>query len=121
MVCLTQNHHIDLGLVLMHYTNTSTNTTELTPCFRFRSASYIAVPPTTVTPVPSAWLNRTVHWEIKAFNLTHYSFAAGPADALSQMRTFGYGLAADASWGFTGASTTLIEAYKDVRLCDLSL
>ena len=76
--------------------------TELTPCFRFRSVSYIAVPPTTVMPVPAAWLNRTLHWEIKAFNLTHYSFAAGPADAYSQMQTFGYGLAADVSWGFTG-------------------
>lgn len=41
--------------------------------------------------------------EIKAFNLTHYSFAAGPADAYSQMQTFGYGLAADVSYGFTGA------------------
>ncbi|TFY62563.1 hypothetical protein EVJ58_g3774 [Rhodofomes roseus] len=107
-VFLTQNHHIDLGLVLLPYMNTSTNTTALTPCFRFRSESYIAVPPTTVTPVPSAWLNRTLHWEIKAFNLTHYSFAAGPADARSQMQTFGYGLAADVSWGFTG---TLIGIY----------
>ena len=86
--------------------NTSTNATKLTPSFRFRSESEIAVPPTTISPVPTTWLNRTLHLEIKAFNLTHYSFAAGPADAYSQMQTFGYGLAADVSYGFTGAATS---------------
>ncbi|KAI0730238.1 xylosidase : arab-like proteininofuranosidase [Fomitopsis betulina] len=107
-VFLTQNHHIDLGVVLLSSTDAHTKSTELTPYLRFRSQSEIAVPPTTISPLPTAWLNRTLHMEIKAFNLTHYSFAAGPADAYSQMQTFGYGLAADVSYGFTG---TLVGIY----------
>ena len=104
MLRSAQNHHIDLGVVLLPSTNASTNATELVLYFRFRSESEIATPPTTVSLIPTTWLNRTLHLEIKAFNATHYSFAAGPADAYSQMQTFGYGLAADVSYGFTGES-----------------
>lgn len=101
-VFLTMNHHIDLGVVLLPYTN-ATGTTAVTPCFRFRTESYLAVPEPAIVPVPEAWQNQTLHLEIKAFNLTHYSFSAGPATAMSEMQTIGYGAGAWVSYGFTGA------------------
>jgi len=75
---------------------------------RFRSQSYIATPPTVVTPLPVTWANQTLHMEIKAFNLTHYSFSAGPVGAMSEMRQFGLAPGAIVSWGFTG---TLVGVY----------
>lgn len=41
--------------------------------------------------------------EIKAFNVTHYAFSAGPADARSQMVTVGVAPASVVSCCFTGS------------------
>ncbi|KAF2842605.1 glycoside hydrolase family 43 protein [Patellaria atrata CBS 101060] len=98
-VFLTMNHHIRLGVVLLP----SDNSTSLTPHFRFHAISYIPTPPTTTYPVPAAWVDKKLHLEIKAFNLTHYSFSAGPASSMSEMRTIAYAGADIVSWGFTGA------------------
>lgn len=84
------------------------DTSKIVPHFRFRGMSYTAVPPPVVEPVPEAWVGETLTMQIKAFNLTHYSFAAGPASSQSMMQTIAYSPAAPVSYGFTG---TLLGVY----------
>lgn len=102
-VFLTQNHHIDLGIVLLPSTTGSVVpfSTPM-PHLRFRMTSYVAVPDPVVVPIPDAWLEQALRLEIKAANLTHYSFSAGPAANQSQMVTIAYGAGSVVSWGFTG-------------------
>ncbi|CAA7260874.1 unnamed protein product [Cyclocybe aegerita] len=111
-VFLTQNHHLDMGIVMLPGTSstmpfpgtnlTQAPSTELAPHFRFRGESYVPVPAPVITPVPTAWMNRRLTLEIKAFNKTHYSFSAGPAGAKSQMQTVAAVSNDPVSWGFTG-------------------
>lgn len=54
------------------------------------------------TILPRAWVGETLHLEIKAFNWTHYSFSAGPANAMSQLQTLAYYPNSAVSDGFTG-------------------
>lgn len=115
---LTQNHHLDLGVVMLP-ANSSTgafpgtnatspsNSTELKPHFRFRGISYIAVPKPIIVPVPDAWVGKALRLEIKASNMTHYALSAGPADALSQMKTIIETANSPVSWGFTGKNIAL--------------
>ncbi|EKG13464.1 Glycoside hydrolase family 43 [Macrophomina phaseolina MS6] len=107
-VFLTQNHHIDLGIVLLPLQNDSDTSPTLKPHFRFRATSYVAVPDPVVVPVPDAWLNQSLRLEIKASNVTHYAFSAGPTAHQSQMMTVAYGAGSLVSWGFTG---TLVGVY----------
>ncbi|KAJ7590635.1 xylosidase : arab-like proteininofuranosidase [Mycena floridula] len=102
-VFLTQNHHIDMGVVMLP----DANTTKSTPHFRFRAVSYLPVPDPVIVPVSEAWWNHTLTLEIKAVNLTHYAFSAALADQ-SAMQTIAFGLAADVSFAFTG---TLVGIY----------
>ncbi|KAI1504716.1 glycoside hydrolase family 43 protein [Biscogniauxia marginata] len=113
---LTQNHHLDLGIAMLPV-NSSTGafpgtslpvpadgnlSSELTPQFRFRGISSSPVPGDMILPVPKDWVNKTLRLEIRASNMTHYSFSAGPAEAMSQMRTILDVSNAAVSWGFTG-------------------
>ncbi|OJD40207.1 xylosidase : arabinofuranosidase [Diplodia corticola] len=101
-VFLTQNHHMDLGIVLLPSQNDSVaSSPALRPHFRFRATSYVAVPDPVVVPVPEGWMDQTLRLEIKAANLTHYSFSAAPTAHQSQMMTVGYGAGSVVSWGFT--------------------
>jgi hypothetical protein len=95
---LTQNHHLDLGVVMLR-TNSSSG---LAPHFRFRGISYVKVPDTYVVPVPPAWAGKPLRLEIKAANVSHYAFSAGPAHARSEMRTIMVVSNDPVSWGFTG-------------------
>ncbi|KAI0012993.1 glycoside hydrolase family 43 protein [Xylariaceae sp. FL0662B] len=112
-VFLTQNHHLDLGVVMLPASNATTafpstnltfpsDSSELIPQFRFRGISYVPVPHDIIMPVPRTWAEKTLRLEIKAYNMTHYSFSAGPADALSEMRTIVDVPNSAVSWGFTG-------------------
>lgn len=112
-VFLTQNHHLDLGVVMLPASSSTgpfpgTNATTpsdpavLVPQFRFRGISYVAVPNDIVVPVPEAWLGKELSLEIRASNGTHYTFSAGPADARSLMRTIVEVSNEPVSWGFTG-------------------
>lgn len=102
-VFLTQNHHIDLGIVLLPANNDSAAPSPtLRPHFRFRATSYVTVPDPAVVPVPDSWQDQALRLEIKAANLTHYAFSAGPTAHQSQMMTIGYGAGSVVSWGFTG-------------------
>ncbi|RYO99991.1 hypothetical protein DL763_001122 [Monosporascus cannonballus] len=112
-VFLTQNHHLDLGVVMLPSNNSTATfpysgngmtrrTGTLIPHLRFRGESYVPVPDDIVAPLPEAWLGRTLRLEIRASNMTHYSLSAGPADAMSQMRTILDVSNEPVSWGFTG-------------------
>ncbi|KAK3937883.1 glycosyl hydrolase [Diplogelasinospora grovesii] len=114
-VFLTQNHHLDLGIVMLpegsanaafpgtrNATKATDNTNKLVPFVRFRGISYISVPDPVVAPLPEAWSGKSLTLEINAFNMTHYSFAVGPADARSEMQTVMVVSNAPVSWGFTG-------------------
>ncbi|KAI1292446.1 glycosyl hydrolase [Xylaria venustula] len=110
-VFLTQNHHLDLGVVLLPAANSTgvfpgeshaNIDSELIPQFRFRGISYVAVPEDIVVPVPTAWRDAKLRLEIKANNATHYAFSAGPADAMSDMKTLLEVSNEPVSWGFTG-------------------
>lgn len=91
-------------------TSTSATSKSLAPHFRLRGISYIPVPDEIVIPIPETWLNNNnnkkkknkLRLEIKASNATHYVFSAGPADAMSQMRTLLETSNEAVSWGFTG-------------------
>ncbi|KAK3381512.1 glycosyl hydrolase [Podospora didyma] len=117
---LTQNHHLDMGIVLLRrgYPGTSSfpghppppapitdeadDEEELVPHIRFRGMSYIPVPKPVLAPLPRAWWGRPLTLEIKAANVSHYSFSVGPADARSEMQTIITTSNDAVSWGFTG-------------------
>ncbi|ROW08257.1 hypothetical protein VMCG_03282 [Cytospora schulzeri] len=111
---LTQNHHLDLGVVMLP-ANESTMAfpgTELTqrgepatviPQVRFRGISSRAMPDPIVAPLPSVWGLNSLSLEIKAANMTHYSFAVGPSDAQAPMQTLLYVSNDAVSWGYTVA------------------
>lgn len=128
---LTQNHHMDLGVVLLpagSETVVSVEGTEggedddeggeteedneeepsaegdLIPHFRFRAESYVPVPEPLVVPVPEEWAGETLRLEISGKNFTHYSFSAGPASRRHEARTFMEASNEALSWGFTGKS-----------------
>ncbi|KAI6809841.1 glycoside hydrolase family 43 protein, partial [Hortaea werneckii] len=104
-VFLTQNHHYDLGIVMLPPSTTSSsqaddppsNTAPLTPHFRLRgiSSSSTIDFPTLILPINQTWLNRPespnlLRLEIKATNLTHYALSAAPAGAEHLRQTLGY-------------------------------
>ncbi|KAK1463748.1 beta-xylosidase [Colletotrichum cuscutae] len=81
---------------------TGGNPTDLKLQFRFRAMSYVAVPTDIVAPVPEDWLDKPLRLEIRAVNMTHYSFSAGPAGSAFQTKTLLYASNDAVSWGFTG-------------------
>lgn len=113
---LTQNHHLDLGIVFLPANESTgtipgTNFTEpedsstLIPQIRYRGISSVAVPAPMTMPVPDAWVGEPLTFEIQASNSTHFSFSVGPANAQSQMQTILYASNSALSYGFTGKST----------------
>ncbi|KAI8944673.1 glycosyl hydrolase [Xylaria longipes] len=98
-VFLTQNHHLDLGVVNLP---AAENASMPIPHFRFRGISYVPVPGDIAVPVPAAWRGTPLRLEIRASNATHYVFSAGPASSMSRMRTLLEVSNEPVSWGFTG-------------------
>jgi beta-xylosidase len=118
-VFLTQNHHLDLGVVMLPAGASTTSfpgikepqpldKSKMVPHFRFRGESYTPVPAPVAMPVPGDWAARTLTLEIKAANTTHYSFSAAPADKPSLMQTLMYVSNQPVSYAFTG---TLLGIY----------
>ncbi|KAF0321553.1 hypothetical protein GQ607_011223 [Colletotrichum asianum] len=112
-VFLTQNHHLDLSLALLpangttralpgYNLTTGGDSEKLELHLRFRGESYSPVPDEITAPVPEEWVASPVRLEVKAANLTHYSFSAGPANAASRTKTLVYASNDALSWGFTG-------------------
>lgn len=104
-VFLVQRYHFELGIVLLP---DSSNTTTLTPHFRFRGISNTSIPDIISPFPPYLSLNTPIAMEISAFNYTHYSYSAGPRDQRHLWQTYGYARGAQMSWGFTG---TLVGPY----------
>ncbi|KAK5131942.1 hypothetical protein LTR08_000454 [Meristemomyces frigidus] len=114
---LTQNHHFDLGVVLLPAPNTNLSTQypsssppapPLTPHLRLRGISYLPVPPALTIPL-STFFNqtlphpsKTLTLQIKASNTTHYALSAGPPGHEHLLQTVGWTPAAAVSFGFTG-------------------
>ncbi|KAK3303399.1 glycoside hydrolase family 43 protein [Chaetomium strumarium] len=133
-VFLTQNHHLNLGIVLLPRRRSSAMSTlptaisgdgkhkkpgdadeeegpdeELVPHIRFRGESYVPLPAPVVVPVPEGWgRGGTLTLEISACNATHYAFGVGPAGRRSLMRRVQEVSNEPVSWGFTG---TLLGIY----------
>ncbi|KAM7188616.1 Non-reducing end alpha-L-arabinofuranosidase BoGH43B [Naviculisporaceae sp. PSN 640] len=123
-VFLTQNHHLDMGIVLLPLSsstgafpsqrrastsgsapNATGNTDTLVPHVRFRGISYVPVPEPVVLPLPDSWSvdsKMKLSLEIKASNMTHYAFSVGQASRASSMQTIMVVSNAPVSWGFTG-------------------
>lgn len=94
---LTQNHHLDMGIVLLP---SKENSTALVPHIRFRGESYVPVPKEVVVPVPDEWRGKTLTLGIKAGNRTHFEFGVGVKGG--EITTVGVGGNEVVSWGFTG-------------------
>jgi beta-xylosidase len=112
-VFLTQNHHLDIGIVMLPYSASTqpfpgqnatvpSDPSQLVPQIRFRGESYVPVPDPIIAPVPEAWVGETLTLEIKAHNMTHYAMSAGPAGARSRLQNILDVSNVPVSWGFTG-------------------
>lgn len=102
-VFLTQNHHLDLGLVMLPVgPSNSTTSSELALHLRFRGISEDPVPGPLVKPVPESWKGKPLKLEIKAANETHYWFSAGLAQEGAETETLVAASNDLVSWGFTG-------------------
>ncbi|KAF2169410.1 glycoside hydrolase family 43 protein [Zasmidium cellare ATCC 36951] len=82
-IFLTQDHHYDLGLVLLPSANDSE---ALTMHLRAGGMSLRSTPETLIA-MNSTWLGQAITLEIKAFNFTHYSLSAGPTQHAHLMQT----------------------------------
>lgn len=98
-----QNHHFDLGVVMLRTDNAS-ESAEVSPHLRLRGESYLPVPEKVFTPVNETWWSQSLTMESRAFNDTHYSLPVGPRAHEYLWQTFGYAPAAALSFGFTGES-----------------
>ncbi|KAK4044115.1 xylosidase : arabinofuranosidase [Parachaetomium inaequale] len=110
-VFLNQVQNINLGIVMLPASNSTTNSTSLAPHFRFLASGLGSdekhVPAPSVTPVPPSWLGRPIRLSIHAENATHYTFYASATGCQSgEPRALGRAPATIVSGGmgpFTGA------------------
>lgn len=123
-VFLTQNHHLDIGVVLLPAGESTAafpgepapepgsggGAEELIPQVRFRGISSVTAPATVVAPVPAAWRGSPLSLEVKAANMTHYAFSVGPAGAQSLAQTLVTSSSDAVSWGFTGKHLSHLRA-----------
>ncbi|GME23009.1 Glycoside hydrolase family 43 [Neofusicoccum parvum] len=107
-VFLTQDQHLDLGIVLLP----SDGSADLAPHLRFRvngtGNNEGPTPETVVEAVPEAWLGQPLRLQIQAANDTHYTFSAGPSDESEEVKVISYAPATIVSGG-TGPFTVVIE------------
>ncbi|KAE9368107.1 glycoside hydrolase family 43 protein [Stipitochalara longipes BDJ] len=113
-VFLDQLHHWDLGIVLgsnstppvtTGYSGPSSNGTNLVPYLRLRGITTVPnfiFPDIAIVPILATWSNN-ITLEIRASNITHYTFSAGPAGSQGQMQDIGFAPGLGLTWGFTGA------------------
>ncbi|KAK4166377.1 Non-reducing end alpha-L-arabinofuranosidase BoGH43B, partial [Cladorrhinum sp. PSN259] len=105
---LTQNHHLDLGIVLLESKESSAG--KLVPHVRFRGESYVPVPKEVLWPLPEEWRGKGVTLEIRARNETHFEFGVGLKGGKEEdVKIVGVGGNEVVSWGFTAG--TLLGVY----------
>ncbi|PYI03272.1 xylosidase : arabinofuranosidase [Aspergillus sclerotiicarbonarius CBS 121057] len=106
-VFLTQDQHIDLGIVL-----SSDGQTDL--AFRFRvqgRGNYDGPLPGRTVSVPKDWQVGSIRLEIQAVNDTTYAFAAAPSTSPSQRNVIGYADTRIVSGGTGPFTGSLVGAY----------
>lgn len=112
-VFLTQDHHLELGIVLLPANESTSVISNLTftppadagaliPQIRYRGISFVAVPAPIIAPIPDAWGGRPLTFVIQAANETHYSFSVGPEGTESELQKILYVSNSVLSYGFTG-------------------
>ncbi|KAF4534282.1 Xylosidase : arabinofuranosidase [Lasiodiplodia theobromae] len=110
-VFLTQDQHLDLGVVLL----ASDESAGLAPHLRFRvngtGNNEGPAPETVVEPVPEAWLGGPVRLYVQALNDTHYTFSAGPSDEAEEAKTISHAPATIVSGGSGPFTGTLVGVY----------
>ncbi|KAI0149481.1 glycoside hydrolase family 43 protein [Xylariaceae sp. FL1272] len=106
-VFLTQNAHIDLGLVLLGSNSTYGSHLSL----RFQGQGTGIPPPPKTVPVPSDWNTESIRLKVRTLNTTHYSFSAAPARHLHKEITMGVASAALVSGGDGPFTGSLVGAY----------
>ncbi|KAL1848934.1 hypothetical protein Daus18300_013443 [Diaporthe australafricana] len=108
---LTQDQHIDLGIVLLPSSNT---TTSLDYHLRFRvtgTGNYNgSAIDTVIQPIPKAWA-LPLRLSIQAVNDTHYAFSAAPSSDSGNADFIGYAPSTILSGGTGPFTGTLIGAY----------
>ncbi|KAK3897825.1 concanavalin A-like lectin/glucanase domain-containing protein, partial [Staphylotrichum tortipilum] len=117
---LTQNHHLDIGVVLLPRGSAGTFPSlpglateggkegELVPHVRFRGESYVPVPKAVAYALPKGWIGGKLVLEVRAGNASHYVFGVGPEGRRSERREVMVVGNEGVSWGFTG---TLLGIY----------
>jgi hypothetical protein len=93
---LTQSYHADLGIVRLNKTGTY---------LRFRAEGPNA-PKDIVVPISQKWCDQGMQLQIKAYNITHFSFSAGPKGG--QIKQIAIVPATLVSNGFTGKCFVLV-------------
>lgn len=117
-----QLHHWDLGIVMSEkskipvttgYKGPSSNGTNLVPYLRLRGITTVPsfiFPDLAILPMPASWKQK-ITLEIRATNITHYTFSAGPAGIPSQMQDIGSAPGLGLTWGFTGIFSSASSCY----------
>lgn len=114
-----QLHHWDLGIVMgsnstppvtTGYGGPSSNGTNMVPYLRLRGITTVpnfVFPDLAILPMPTEWGTK-IALEIRASNLTHYTFSAGASGNQSQMEDIGSAPGSGLTWGFTGMLSFII-------------
>ena len=109
---LTQNQHIDLGIVLLPSSDVCSTT--LVPSFRFRGISpavNASVPTTKIEAVPESWRAHPIRLHIDAQNDTAYTFSATSSIGETQIWEAGIASTILLSGGDGPFTGTLLGAY----------
>ncbi|KAJ9130760.1 Xylosidase [Pleurostoma richardsiae] len=110
-VFLTQQQHIDLGIVNLPLCSDDS----ISPRLRFRVEASgkpdAAVPQVTIVPLPKHWPRESVRLQIATESDTFYVFSAAPVDDPEDSRTVGFASAEIVSGGTGPFTGTLIGAY----------
>jgi hypothetical protein len=86
------------------YGGPSSNGTNLVPYLRLRGITTVPnfiFPDLAILPLTPG-LGNKITLEIRASNITHYAFSAGPSGSQSQMEDIGFAPGLGLTWGFTG-------------------
>lgn len=87
---VSQDDHIDLGLVLVSNEITNASSSSMKPYFRLRGQSEVTNIEETLVAVPDEWTQEPTRMQIKSINGTHYAFSAAPSQHQSLEQTIAY-------------------------------
>lgn len=103
---VSQDDHVDLGLVLISNEITNASNSLLKPYLRLRGQSEVTNIGETLVVVPDEWSQQPTRMQIKSINGTHYAFSAAPSRHQSQEQTIAYISTGSLRTTFTGEAKT---------------